>query len=109
MAEAWDEVTSVEWERELMRQQWQARRDGNGKLLAYTLHVACPRCLHEKAIDLEHDVKPLLDRDGPPPLIHANIYAECQCTDEHPGRPAGETGCGARATIEFNIPAGAGQ
>lgn len=109
MDEAWDEVTPVDWESDLARQHWAERRDENGKPVSYTLHVSCPRCHHKGAIDLEYYPRPLLDRFITSSVIHANIYAQCECTGEHAGRPADETGCGARASIEFSIPAGTDQ
>jgi hypothetical protein len=105
----WEEVTPKEWEESLTQWRWQERYNGDGNLVAYTLLVPCPRCQHENAIDLEFRLKILLDRESNPPALQREIYVQCECIDDHPGRPAEETGCGARSSIKFSIPAGKGQ
>jgi hypothetical protein len=105
VAEQWSEITTIEWEDALTRLPWTPRPD-TGPAVAYALRAACPRCAHEHAIDLEHPVRVILDRAQVAAPITPEIYVQCECTGEHPGRPAGETGCGSRASIQFTIPAG---
>jgi hypothetical protein len=106
---AWDEITPIDWEQTLARHRWEEKPDSKGRLVAYMLHVSCPRCQHEDAIDLEFPLKILVDRASPRATIHPEIYVECECTGEHAGRPAGEQGCGARSSMKFSIPEGTGQ
>jgi hypothetical protein len=105
----WDEVTPIAWEEELARQRWAEERDSEGRLVAYTLLVPCPRCQHQDAIDLEFRLKILVDRAVTPPSLHPEIYLECECTGEHAGRPADQKGCGARSSMKFSIPEGTSQ
>jgi hypothetical protein len=105
----WNEVTSQAWVEALRRQPWQERYDSDDKRVAYTLRVPCPRCGHKGAIDLEFRLKILSDRGAPPPVLHREKYVQCECVEEHPGRPAEETGCGARSSIKFTLPTGTDQ
>lgn len=101
---AWDEVTPASWDEELMKWRWEDRC-ADGKLIAYTLHGACPRCGHADAIDHDFRLQTILDRGAAPPAVMCReVYIECECTGEHAGRPPGETGCGARSSIQFSIP-----
>lgn len=109
MSDAWDEVTPEEWEEALARQRWQERLDSDRRLTAYGLRTKCPRCRHENAIDLNFELKTILDRGKIPSVIDREIYAKCECAEDHPGRPAGETGCGQQSSIKFTIPAGKSQ
>ena len=93
----WDEVTPIAWEK-LARQRWAEERDSEGRLVAYTLLVPCPRCQHQDAIDLEFRLKILVDRSVTPPSLHPEIYpsANARASTRAPGGPEG---CGARSSI----------
>jgi hypothetical protein len=107
---AWDEVTPASWDEALLKQPWEPLYDADDKLFAYWLHGDCPRCQHENAINREFRLKVLLDRaSGPRPPMRREVYVQCECRSEHAGRPNGETGCGARSSIIFTIPAGTNQ
>jgi hypothetical protein len=100
MSDAWDEITP---------EDWQEIPDSDGKTIAYALLTKCPRCLHDNAIDLNFELDTILDRSATPSVIERSIYAKCECTDDHPGHPAGETGCGQQSSIKFTMPTGRSQ
>ena len=104
MAVEWCEVTSTEWEDQLARLVWTPQRTSKGEVFAYTVQADCPRC-KEPGIALRHPVE--IIRANPAP-VKAEIYAQCECSGEHPGRPADETGCGCRTSMIFTIPTGVG-
>jgi hypothetical protein len=106
MTVEWSEVTSTEWEEELTRLPWEARRDTTGRVFAYQLQASCPRCGDAPAIDLEHPVQIITDR-APAASVVVEKYVQCDCQGDHPGRPTDESGCGSRASISFTIPSGA--
>jgi hypothetical protein len=99
----WSEITSVEWEKQLGQLVWEVHAS-EGKVYAYSLEAECPRC-KEPGIRLNHPEQVI--RADPAP-VRVEIYVQCECSGEHPGRPADETGCGSRTSMVFVIPTGAG-
>jgi hypothetical protein len=105
MAVEWSEVTSTDWENQLGQLVWQAERSSDGRVSAYFLVADCPRC-EEPGIDLRHPTQ-IIRADLAP--VRVEMYVQCECSGEHLGRPADETGCGSRTSMVFTIPTGAGK
>lgn len=101
----WSELTPVEWESTLQTVRWDEFRDGD-EVIGWSLSTACPRCKSPAAVNATHHATVISDRGARAPSEPVEIYVECGCSEEHPGRPAGERGCGQRASILFTIPDG---
>jgi hypothetical protein len=98
---AYTETTASEFS-EIAASSFAAERMRTGIVM---LHGRCPRCASAIAVPIFESVfrlgrKRSRRRTAPTePMYHTVV---CTCDEDHPGRPAGQLGCGAYWTVELH-------
>lgn len=91
------------WREAIDAMLWTAEQV-DGVLLWYQKEGACPRCHDENGIQVSLEAEGFLAWG---PEEDTDVFVSCQCTGDHPSRPAGVLqGCGWGGYVAGPVPAG---